>query len=223
MASKMTPGDEPLRVVSGVSIPQSPLARDARAFADIMLPSPLKNHAKRVFVFASLSALKSGLVVDTDLLYVASMFINVGLDQAFKDSQLRYEIDGANAARHFLESHGVVQASTSDVWQAVALHSTHGIVDHVSPLASLIAASVRTDLFGENMSALTRKSKDEILRAYPRGYRFEERYLEALGAGLLHRPSSTFGSASADVLDRIDPNYRRINFCGLVLGARWRR
>jgi hypothetical protein len=26
---------------------------------------------------------------------------------------------------------------------------------------------------------------------------------------------------NADVLDRWDPNYRRLNFCGLVLGSDW--
>ncbi|HHX4174242.1 TPA: phosphohydrolase, partial [Burkholderia contaminans] len=36
-----------------------------------------------------------------------------------------------------------------------------------------------------------------------------------------HRPQSTFGTWSADVLERADPDFHRPNFCGRVLGARW--
>ncbi|MFL9910406.1 cytochrome b/b6 domain-containing protein [Paraburkholderia sp. RL17-337-BIB-A] len=36
-------------------------------------------------------------------------------------------------------------------------------------------------------------------------------------------PPATFGTINADILDRLDPNLRRIIFWGLVLGSSWAR
>ena len=50
---------------------------------------------------------------------------------------------------------------------------------------------------------------------------FKKKLLEAYARGMEHRPETTFGTLNADVLDRWDPNFRRLNFCGLVLGSDW--
>jgi hypothetical protein len=31
----------------------------------------------------------------------------------------------------------------------------------------------------------------------------------------------TFGNVKADVLERMDPNYKRINFCNVILESAW--
>jgi hypothetical protein len=56
----------------------------------------------------------------------------------------------------------------------------------------------------------------------PRGPAFEELILEVLGEGMAQRPATTFGNIGADVLERWDPNFHRINFCGQVLGSKWK-
>jgi hypothetical protein len=45
--------------------------------------------------------------------------------------------------------------------------------------------------------------------------------IEAIGRGLAHRPLSTFGTVGSDVLERLDPDFLRTNFCGLILGSPW--
>ena len=209
------------RTVCGVGVPQGALARNAREVAGALLPGVLDGHAQRVFIFAALKARRGEVTCNTERLYVASMFINVGLTEAYRDSQRRYEVDSADAARQFLTSQGVPARSSAEVWQAIALHTSQGIADYASSLAALLAAGVRTDLFGEDMGALAHETEAEILQTYPRGERFKEQFIHAVGRGLAHRPRSTFGTVSADVLERLDPNYRRINYCGLILGAKW--
>ena len=43
---------------------------------------------------------------------------------------LRFEVDGANAARDFLRKYGVPESSVEMVWDAIALHTTPGIPEH---------------------------------------------------------------------------------------------
>ena len=39
--------------------------------------------------------------------------------------------------------------------------------------------------------------------------------------GIKHKPETTFGNAKADVLERMDLNYKRINFCNVILESAW--
>jgi hypothetical protein len=210
-----------LNPVGGVNIPKGRLARDARKTAESLLPGVLYRHAQRVFIFAVLAARHHALLCNADLLYVAAMFMNVGLTCAYAGSQRRYEIDSASAVRHFLVTHRVPKRAVLEAWYAVALHTTSEIPDHASPIAASLAAGVRTDLFGDKADIVSREAKAEILNTFPRGDRFKERFIEAVGNGVAHRPASTFGAASADVLERVNPDYWRLNYCGLILGAPW--
>lgn len=209
-------------IVAGVPIPRSPMAVAAADAVRACLPDVLIGHASRMFVFASLTLERARLACDPGVLYVAAMFAGVGLSSVYVHSQLRYEVDSANAAREFLRRYGASAADMNDVWLAIALHMTPGIPAHLSPLARVLAEAVRTDLLAENLTACTQAQRDDILLTYPRGSGWKERIIEAIGRGIAHRPASTFGTVSADVLERIDPEYCRVNFCGLILGAQWK-
>jgi len=54
------------------------------------------------------------------------MFHDIGLTHGYRPSQLRFEVDGANAARDFLRGHGIPEGDVEKVWMAVALHTTPG-------------------------------------------------------------------------------------------------
>jgi hypothetical protein len=207
--------------VAGVRIPHTPLAIAAAEAARASLPEVLTGHASRVFVFASLVARHEACASDADTLYVAAIYANMGLSAAYAHSMLRYEIDGADAARTLLQHHGAPSSVVGDIWCAIALHMTPGLPEHMSPLARVLSSAVRTDLFAENLGAYSQAECDQIVAAYPRGAFFKERMIEAIGRGLAHRPLSTFGTVGADVLERLDPDFLRTNFCGLILGSPW--
>jgi hypothetical protein len=57
----------------------------------------------------------------------------MGLTPKHSSAQERFEVDGANAARDFLRSHGIPQVDIDTVWTAVALHTTPGIPQHLHP------------------------------------------------------------------------------------------
>ena len=48
------------------------------------------------------------------------MFYDVGLTARYENSQLRLEVDGADAAHDFLRGHGISESGIETVWNAVA-------------------------------------------------------------------------------------------------------
>ncbi|KWE48186.1 phosphohydrolase [Burkholderia ubonensis] len=208
--------------VAGVRIPRTSVAIEAAEAARAALPCTIVDHASRVFVLASLAARRAGDACDADALYVAAMYANMGLSAAYCRSTERYELDSADAAQALLLRHRASQRMRDDVWRAIALHTTPGVAARVSPLARALAAAVSTDLMATDFDAYTADERDALLAAYPRGNGFGEAFLDAIARGVAHRPASTFGAWSADVLERVDPDFHRLNFCGRVLGARWK-
>ncbi|MDR0241690.1 MAG: phosphohydrolase [Burkholderia sp.] len=217
-----TPAPAAGEEVAGVRIPRTPLAIEAADAVRASLPAALADHAARVFVFASLAARRADDACDADALYVAAMYANMGLSNAYGRSTERYELDSADAAHALLLRHRRSRRMRDDVWRAIALHTTPGVATRVSPLARALASAVSTDLMATGFDTYTADERAALFAAYPRGSGFREAFLDTVARGVEHRPLSTFGTWSADVLERADPDFHRPNFCGRVLGARWR-
>ncbi|QBR01929.1 phosphohydrolase [Paraburkholderia pallida] len=205
--------------VAGVRIPKTAFATRAAEYARAALEPVLVGHAHRVFVFAALAARRENRACDAERLFVAAMYANMGLSAAYARSTERYEVDSANAARSLLA--GASPRVAEDVWRAIALHTTPGVPVHVSALAHLLAQGAGTDLIGMDYDAYTCAERNSILAAWPRGETFDEDMIRAIARGVAHRPHTTSGTWSADILARTDPDYCRLNFCGLILGSRW--
>ncbi|WP_027794453.1 HD domain-containing protein [Paraburkholderia acidipaludis] len=210
------------RIIAGVTIPDGPLAQAASAAILASEPPILFRHSVRVFLFGALIGEHRALDFDPELLYVAALFHDVGLTDDYRDSHRRFEVDGAHALRLFLKHHRISQEQINEAWLAVALHTTFGIPTELTSLTALLAAGVETDLLGLHFDEVSEPRRRAVLQEYPRGTHFKELVIDTFAHGLANRPATTFGSVCADVLERNDPNYRRLNFCGLILGSGWR-
>ena len=97
------------RSVAGIAVPDSKLAREiAELVRDTESPL-LFNHSSRVFYWGALTGVRRGLRFDAELLYAGAMFHDMGLTRQYSSPDERFEVDGANAARDFLRSHGISQ------------------------------------------------------------------------------------------------------------------
>ncbi|WP_286799162.1 HD domain-containing protein [Pandoraea sp. 64-18] len=204
-----------------IAIPDSKLARDAAQYIRDSEGAFLFEHSMRVYYWAALTAQRSGLPYDPQLLYVAAMFHDYGLTENYAQSHLLYEVDGANAAREFLRSHGVSEAAAEQVWLAIALHTTNGIPAQVSPLAALAAQGANLDLVGAGYDDFTAEQRDTIEMAYPHPPDFAEVFMRALYDSLKHRPETTQGTGLADVMAYEDPHFVRSDFSALVRNSHW--
>lgn len=137
-----------------------------------------------------------GLVFDAELLYVGAMFHDIGLIEGHRSEAERFEIDGANAARAFLEQHGVPSDEVMTVWEAIALHTTPEIrYDAVAP-----------------------EVREAVVVAHPRTG-FKEGIVDAFADGMRFKPDTTFGTMNVDILEAKVAGYVRPNFCDFIANS----
>jgi hypothetical protein len=205
----------------GVRIPDSKLAREITEMVRDTAPPLLFHHSSRVYCFGALAGKHRGLSFDPDLLYAGAMFHDMGLTQQHSSAQERFEVDGANAARNFLRSHGIPQADVDTVWTAIALHTTPGIPRHMHPVIALVTAGVEMDVLGLTYTEYSDAERDAVVQAHPRGNHFKEDVIQAFYDGIKRKPDTTFGNVKADVLADKDPTFKRGNFCTVIRGSAW--
>jgi HD superfamily phosphodiesterase len=160
-----------------------------------------------------------GLTYDPELLYVGAMFHDIGLIEGHRSAHDRFEVDGANAARAFLVSHGITGDAARIVWDAIALHTTPGIPQHKEPEVALVTAGVELDVLGFGYDDISPADRNAVLAAYPR-VDFKESIIQAFADGLAHRPETAFGNVKADVLAEKLPGYERPNFCAMIRASK---
>jgi hypothetical protein len=207
--------------ISGVKIPDSQLAREATQFIRDTESDLLFQHSTRVYFWGALAGKRKGLTFDPELLYTATMFHDVGLTSGFWESRLRFEVDGANAARDFLRSHGISESDIEKVWFAIALHTTPEISAHLHPVAALTAEGVMMDLVSLGYDEFTDAQREAVATAYPRPPQFAEDLFQAFYDGLKHRPETTQHTGLADIMADKDPHFHRRDFCSLMRSSRW--
>jgi HD domain len=210
-----------LNEIAGVKIPDSRLADEVTQFIRDTESDFLFQHSTRVYFWGVLAGNRKGLTFDPELFYTAALFHDLGLTDGFRESHLRFEVDGANAARDFLRSHGISEAEIERVWLAIALHATPGISEHLHPIVALTAEGVMMDLIGLGYDDFTEAQRIAIETAYPHPPQFAEDLLQAVYDGLKHRPEVTQGTGLADVMADKDPHFHRRDICSLIRSSRW--
>jgi HD superfamily phosphodiesterase len=208
------------QTIAGIAIPDTQLVRDTTEYIRDMEDDLLFNHSRRVFLFGALQGRRRGLDPDLELLYVGAMFHDIGLTAGFRDSALRFEVDGANAAEKFLRDHGFDDATVRKVWLSIALHTTPGIPEFLDPEIALVTAGVETDVLGIGRDDLSEDARNAVTAAHPRPD-FKRQILQAFNAGMAHRPQTTFGTVNDDVLAHFDPTFVREDFVEVILNNSW--
>jgi HD domain len=207
--------------IAGIKIPDSKMVRDLTQLIRDTESDLLFHHSTRVYLFGALTGQRKGLTYDPELLYVGAMFHDIGLTEAYRNSRLRFEVNGANAARDFLRSYGIPEASIEIVWDAIALHTTPGIPEHKKPEVALVTSGVEMDVLGIAYGQFTQAQREAVVAVHPRGANFKNDIIDAFYEGMKHRPESTFGTVNDDVLAFKDPRFQRTDFCKVIRGSAW--
>jgi hypothetical protein len=211
-----------LSLASGVTIPDSNIAREVTELVRDTENSLLFNHSSRVYYFSAATGKQKDLKFDAELLYVSAMFHDMGFTPKHSSAADRFEVDGANAAREFLRQHKISQQDMDTVWTSIALHTTPGIPQYMHPVIALLTNGVEMDVLGIAYSEFPVADREAIVAAYPRTARFKEDIIQAFYEGIKHKPETTFGNVKADVLADKDPKFQRMNFCTMIRGSQWK-
>jgi hypothetical protein len=209
-----------IETISGIKIPDSKIAREAAELVRQHQTDMLFNHSVRVFVFGAMTGVRQNIKFDSELLYIAALFHDMGLAEAYETEAKRFEVDGADAAREFLRSHGIPDPKADLVWEAIALHTTPGVPQYMRPEIALTQSGVRMDVLGLGFDEYTPQQRDEVIAALPR-HDFKNEFVRLQTHSALKKPQTTFGTVNVEYIESFDPTFRKPNVCTRIHNAPW--
>ncbi|WFU18561.1 HD domain-containing protein [Bradyrhizobium sp. CB3481] len=199
-------------------IPDSLLAKEATDVLRAHSTDLLFNHSIRVYLFAAEQGHQRKLRFDSELLYVAAAFHDLGLIKKFSSPDERFEVDGANAARQFLSTHNIPEDQVQTVWEAIGLHTTPGIPKYMRPEVALLNSGVLLDVIGVGFDQFPTEVLQDIIARYPRT-NFKKGFIQEYFAGFAHKPATTYGTVNAAVCERFLPDFKSPNACDLIAAS----
>jgi len=204
-----TPSVQFQHVQAGV--PDSKLTREATGLLREFSTPLLFNHSHRVFFWANELGRQTGEKFDVELLFICAAFHDLGLLKKFSSASDRFEVDGANAVRQFLEHHGVSATRIQTAWDAIALHTTPGIVQYKPLEVELLFNGVGLDVLGIGYESFPAELRKKVVAEYPR-VDFKQEIAKAFLGGFEHKTITTEGTCNEDICSHFLRNYKRSNF-----------
>src|SRR5262245_33239991 len=206
-----------IRVLAGISVPDSPLIARAIDYARESSEPYLFNHVMRSWLFGVKLAQLRQAAHDEEVLAVATLLHDLGLEKAFS-GPLRFEIEGANAARAFARRQGVDGPRAQLIWDGVALNSTPSIALHKEVEVVLCTAGIGLDWGGWGSEALPPAQMDEIVDTFPR-LDMNQRFARDVCRIVETRPDSTYDNFARDFGERFVPGYQRPSTVDFLLNS----
>lgn len=173
-----------------LALPDSATAREALEWIKRTESESLANHSIRSFLFARLLGRHRGMLpgadYDPELLFLACVLHDVGLTDRGNGSQ-RFEVDGADLAAGFMTARGFAAEAVDTIWQAIALHTSPGIVERRGAVCALSNGGIVIDVTASGSEFITDADAQLIHDAYPRLSAVHELY-DAIGGQVAARP-----------------------------------
>ena len=166
-AKTMLRPDIATRLLVNVSVPDTPLISRAIEYAREQSEPYLFNHVMRSWLFAVTLAQLNQTAHDGEVLAVTTILHDLGLAEGFK-GPLRFEVEGANAARSFARQEGFDDRRAQLIWDGVALNSTPSIALYKETEIALATMGIGLDWGGWGYDALTEAQVAAIVEAFPR-------------------------------------------------------
>lgn len=207
----------PTRQLAGVTVPDTPLVTRAIAYARQHCEPYLFNHSMRSWLFAAIIADLKKAPYDAEVLAVATVLHDLGLAKAF-NGPLRFEVEGANAARAFARNEGVDEDRTQLIWDLVALNSTPSIALYKETEVALSTAGIGLDWGGWGLELMTEAQVATIVDAFPR-LEMKARFARAVCGIVETRPATTFDNFARDFGERYVPGYSRPSTVDFLMNA----
>jgi len=205
------------RLLAGVSVPDTPVIARAIEFARERSEPYLFNHVMRSWLFASLLAQRKQLGPDGEVLAVTTILHDIGLAESF-DGPLRFEVEGANAARNFARKEGMDDRRTQLIWDGVALNSTPSIALYKEPEIAIATMGIGLDWGGFGYQELSEAEIATIVEVFPR-LGMKEGFTQAVCRIVETRPTTTYDNFARDFGDRFVPGYQPASTVDYLLNS----
>lgn len=207
-----------MRSLAGVSVPDSPLIEAAIEYAQGLSEPYLFNHAMRSWLFAVKIGQVKAIECDEEVVAVGAILHDIGLTNGVGGDD-RFEVNGANAARSFIEERGLSDRRAQLVWDLVALNSTASIALHKEPEVALGTMGIGLDYGGFGFEALIPPAEmAAILEAFPR-LKMKQSFAETCRHLVEARPETSSDNFLRDFGERFVPGYKPVSAVDLLMNA----
>ena len=193
------------RRLAGIIVPNTPIVSRAIEYARENCEPYLFNHSMRSWLFAVVIAQQKHAMYDPEVLAVATLLHDIGLARAF-NGPLRFEVEGANAARAFARGQGMMERNAQLVWDGVALNSTPSIALYKEGEVALCTMGIGVDWGGWGIDLLTQTQVATILETFPR-LEMKQRFTRDVCRIVESRPGTTYDNFARDFGERFVPGY----------------
>jgi hypothetical protein len=204
-------------LLAGVCVPDTPLISQTIEYAREHSEPYLFNHVMRSWLFAVILAQLKQSAHDGEVLALATILHDLGLAKAF-NGPLRFEVEGANAARAFARNAGIDDHRAQLIWDGVALNSTPSIGFYKEREVALCTAGIGLDWGGWGYEMLTETQVATILDAFPR-LDMKQRFTRAVCGIVETRPDTTYDNFARDFGERFVPDYKRMSTVDYLLNS----
>lgn len=203
--------DSPLPALlkGSLSLPVTPLIRDALEHCKRITSPTTVNHSIRSAYFAILLShklpQKGNEPLDVELIVYSTIMHDLGwaVDKSLLSKDKRFEVDSANMAREHLEETKLAdnwdKHRTQLAWDAIALHATPSFSQHKEPEVMLSSMGILADFQGPLIAngLITVDEYKEIVGAFPR-LGFKDQFLEIMCGLCAYKPETTYDNFVAD-------------------------
>jgi len=148
------------------ALPDTPAALGAEAFLARVSNVTMIRHCIRTFRFGRLLAEKAHAKPDLEVLYIASLLHDLGLETLF-DGPEDFELLGARAAKRFLADQGHGHLADR-VAAAIEIHTQLETAKDPRPEVAYLAIGALCDVAGARLDLLAPREIQEIVAEYPR-------------------------------------------------------
>lgn len=207
----------PTQRLAGIDVADTPVVERAICFARANLEPWLFNHVVRSWLFATVLGQQEKLQYDPEVLAVITLLHDLGLAEAFQ-GPLRFEVEGANAARDFAHGAGFDEHRCQLVWDGVALNSTPSIARYKEIEVSLSQRGVGVDWGGWEHESIPPARMSEIMHAFPR-QDMKRCFSHAVCGIAQSRPQTTYDNFARDFGERFVAGYKAPSSVDALFGA----
>ena len=205
------------RILAGIQVPATPVVERTMEYARQACEPYLFNHVMRSWLFAAIIAQRKQLAHDGEVLAVTTILHDLGLAEAF-NGPLRFEVEGANAARTFARNEGMDDRQAQLIWDGVALNSTPSISLYKETEVVLATMGIGLDWGGWGYEALTEDEVAAIIDEFPR-LGMKDRFTQAVCRIVETRPTTTYDNFARDFGERFVPGYKPASTVDYLLNS----
>jgi len=215
--NQTAPAGDASRLLAGIVVPDTPVVARVIEYTREHCEPYLFNHAMRSWLFAEAIAQQRRPSYDPEVLAAAAVLHDIGLSKAFS-GPLRFEVEGANAARAFARAQGMMESCAQLIWDGVALNSTPSIALYKESEVALCTMGIGLDWGGWGYDLLPEAQISTIVEAFPR-LQMKQRFTRDVCCIVESRPGSTYDNFARDFGERFVPGYTRPSTVDFLLNS----